>query len=108
MGCTVTPPDRLARAAVELAEALGGRVNLARVGHCVTRLRLDLVERGRVDETALRAHPAVLGLREDDGAGGRFQVWVGPAVVADLAAALDRLLVEGSAGPAGGDVDRAP
>lgn len=107
MGRTVTAHDRIAQAAGELGAALGGRANLAAVRHCVTRLRLDLVDRARVDDAELRAHPAVLGIREDNGAGGGFQVWVGPAVVDELAAALDRLATGGSAGPAGRDVDGA-
>lgn len=80
--------DRIDRAASELATALGGAANIARVGHCVTRLRLELRDRAAVDERALRDHPAVLGVRDVD----TFQVIVGPAVVADLARALSRLV----------------
>lgn len=104
MGRPVTPPSRIARAAGELAAALGGRANLAAVRHCVTRLRLDLVDRALVDEAGLRAHPAVLGIRDGNDARGELHLWVGPAVVDELAAAVDRLPAERSAGPAGRDV----
>ncbi|MFW5420986.1 PTS transporter subunit EIIB [Nocardiopsis sp. CNT-189] len=77
-------PEKVRAAVAELAEALGGAANLVAVEHCVTRLRLELADRGAVDEQALRAHPAVLGLREDIS----FQVIVGPAAVGPLAAAL--------------------
>jgi len=77
-------PEKLRAAAAELTAALGGAANLVAVEHCVTRLRLDLADRDAVDEQVLRAHPAVLGLRED----ASFQVIVGPAAVEPLAAAL--------------------
>ena len=77
-------PEKVRSAAAELAAALGGAANVVAVEHCVTRLRLQLAERGAVDEPVLRAHPAVLGLREDDS----FQVIVGPAAAEPLAAAL--------------------
>lgn len=80
--------DKYARTATVLRDLLGGTDNIASLAHCVTRLRLTLTDRARVDDTALRDHPAVLGVLERD----TFQIVVGPAAVAPLAAALARLL----------------
>ncbi|MGK3106120.1 PTS glucose/sucrose transporter subunit IIB [Streptomyces sp. WAC05858] len=82
------PIDKYARTAAILRDLLGGTDNIASLTHCVTRLRLTLTDRTRVDDTALRDHPAVLGVLERD----TFQIVVGPAAVAPLSAALARLL----------------
>lgn len=80
--------DKYARTAAVLRDLLGGTDNIASLTHCVTRLRLTLTDPARVDDTALRNHPAVLGVLERD----TFQIVVGPAAVTPLAAALTRLL----------------
>jgi sucrose PTS system EIIBCA or EIIBC component len=85
------PVDKYARTAAALLPLLGGGDNITSLGHCVTRLRLDLADRTLVDDDALRAHPAVLGVR----AAEQFQVIVGPAVVERLARALECLLDHG-------------
>jgi PTS system N-acetylglucosamine-specific IIC component len=55
--------------------ALGGRANLASVDACTTRLRLELVDRGRIDERALKA----LGARGCIAVGSQgLQVVLGP------------------------------
>jgi glucose-like phosphotransferase system IIB component len=82
------PMDKYARTAAVLRDLLGGTDNIASLTHCVTRLRLTLTDTARVDDTALRDHPAVLGVLERD----TFQIVVGPAAVTPLAAALARLL----------------
>jgi sucrose PTS system EIIBCA or EIIBC component len=83
--------DKYVTTATDLLPCLGGAGNITALTHCVTRLRLDLAQRGRVDDAALRAHPAVLGVREAE----QFQVIVGPAVVAKLAHALAALVAQG-------------
>ncbi|MFE2426977.1 PTS glucose/sucrose transporter subunit IIB [Streptomyces sp. NPDC059373] len=80
--------DKYMRTAAVLRDLLGGTDNIASLTHCVTRLRLTLTDRARVDDTALRDHPAVLGILERD----TLQLVVGPAAVAPLAAALAQLL----------------
>lgn len=80
--------DKYLRTAAVLRDLLGGTDNIASLAHCVTRLRLTLTDRACVDDTALRDHPAVLGVLERD----TFQIVVGPAAVAPLAAALAQLL----------------
>lgn len=55
--------------------ALGGRTNLTSVDACTTRLRLELVDRSRIDERALRA----LGARGCIAVGSQgLQVVLGP------------------------------
>jgi PTS system sucrose-specific IIC component len=83
--------DKYQRTAQDLLALLGGSGNVTTLGHCVTRLRLILVDRDAVDQDQLRAHPAVLGVRD---VGTQFQVIIGPAVVARLAAALDELVTK--------------
>lgn len=80
--------DQYLRTAAVLRDLLGGTDNIASLTHCVTRLRLTLTDRARADDTALRDHPAVLGILERD----TFQIVVGPAAVTPLAAALAQLL----------------
>lgn len=58
--------------------AIGGRDNLRAATHCATRLRLVLVDEGRVDENALTNIPAVKGTFSQ---GGQFQVILGTGVV---------------------------
>lgn len=80
--------DKITRTSAVFLELLGGASNIRAVTHCVTRLRLTLACTSEVDETGLRAHPAVLGLVDSD----TFQVIVGPATVAPLAQALASML----------------
>jgi phosphotransferase system IIB component len=82
------PDDKYLATATFLCDLLGGPGNIAALEHCVTRLRLTLIDRFRVNDTALRDHPAVLGILERD----TFQIIVGPAAVAPLATALHQLL----------------
>jgi PTS system N-acetylglucosamine-specific IIC component len=81
--------------------ALGGRGNLLSVDACTTRLRLEVADRGRVDEAALRALGArgVLAVGEQG-----LQVVLGP--VADQAAGEIRAWLARSGGASGAiDVD---
>ncbi len=84
----MTPSDRFTATATALLPHLGGTTNITSVTHCVTRLRLTLLDRTAVEEAALLTHPAVLGLIDAD----TFQVIVGPYACAPLATAFARLL----------------
>ena len=92
-GIKERPVDKHAQTATALLPLVGGARNVASMTHCVTRLRLALVDRSQVDDAALRTHPAALGVLED----GTYQIVVGPAVVARLAEAFARLVTEGNA-----------
>jgi PTS system sucrose-specific IIC component len=54
----------------------------------MTRLRLGLADRSLVDEDALRAQPAVLGVVDDD----TYQIVLGPGAAAQVAAEFESLL----------------
>ncbi len=56
---------------------VGGQGNINKVWHCMTRLRFDLIDDNKVDQTAIKNLPGVLGaqLQSD-----QFQVIIGPKV----------------------------
>jgi PTS system beta-glucosides-specific IIC component len=60
--------------AAAIVAAVGGEENITSLYHCVTRLRFALVDRSRVDETAVRAVPAVQAINQS---GEQFQVIIG-------------------------------
>ncbi|MEU0688645.1 PTS transporter subunit EIIC [Streptomyces uncialis] len=70
-----TTPDPNQRTAGELLPLVGGAGNITAVAHCMTRLRLGVRDRARVQDDAVRAHPAVLGVVED---GDTYQIVLGP------------------------------
>ncbi|VWC76060.1 AraC family transcriptional regulator [Burkholderia lata] len=67
--------DALARS---ILGAIGGASNVRRHFHCMTRLRLVLVDPDRADVAALKALPAVLGVVP----GEPLQIVIGPAMSA--------------------------
>ena len=66
----------------EIAEAIlplvGGVENVLSASHCMTRMRLSLVDRSLVQDAQLRAVEGVLGVVEDD----TYQIVLGPGKVA--------------------------
>ncbi|MER5655011.1 PTS transporter subunit EIIC [Streptomyces sp. NBC_01281] len=81
-----TPDSTTAAAILPL---VGGPANVLTVAHCMTRLRLGLRDRGLVDEGALRALPAVLGVVADDDS---YQIVLGPGTVARVTPEFEALL----------------
>ncbi|WP_037869930.1 PTS transporter subunit EIIC [Streptomyces sp. SPB074] len=83
--------------AAAILPLVGGAANVTAVTHCMTRLRLGLADRSRVDDAALRALPAVLGVVED---GDSYQIVLGPGKVArvtpEFAALVDESADEGA------------
>lgn len=77
--------------AAELLPLVGGAANVTSVTHCMTRLRLGLTDRSLVREETLRAHPAVLGVVEDE----TYQIVLGPGKVARITPEFERLVTEG-------------
>ncbi|MFK0296024.1 PTS transporter subunit EIIC [Streptomyces sp. NPDC090442] len=76
--------------AAALLPLVGGAGNVTSVAHCMTRLRLGIRDRSLVQDDALKALPAVLGVVEDD----TYQIVLGPGTVARVTPELDRLLNE--------------
>ncbi|AWB82330.1 PTS beta-glucoside transporter subunit EIIBCA [Corynebacterium yudongzhengii] len=68
----------------EIVEKLGGPGNISSFTHCATRLRLQLVDAGEVDTSALDEIPEVLGVL--DQGGNRLQIVMGGAVESTYAA----------------------
>ncbi|MEU4201001.1 PTS transporter subunit EIIC [Streptomyces sp. NPDC026294] len=64
--------------AVAILPLVGGAANVTSVTHCMTRLRLGVADRSLVQDDALKALPAVLGVVEDD----TYQIVLGPGTVA--------------------------
>ncbi|MFF4156159.1 PTS transporter subunit EIIC [Streptomyces sp. NPDC001678] len=88
--------------AAALLPLLGGAGNVRAVGHCMTRLRVEVADREPVRGAELRALPGVLGVVED---GESFQIVLGPGTVARVAPELERLVAAGSekrSGPGSG------
>ncbi|MFF1682583.1 PTS transporter subunit EIIC [Streptomyces sp. NPDC058256] len=83
-----TPNDPTATAAA-LLPLLGGPANITSVAHCMTRLRVGLRDRTLVQDEALRALPAVLGLVTDD---ETYQIVLGPGTVARVTPEFEALL----------------
>ncbi|WP_181803901.1 PTS transporter subunit EIIC [Streptomyces shenzhenensis] len=75
--------------AAALLPLLGGPANVTSVAHCMTRLRLGIADRERVDAEGVRAVPGVLGVVAD---GDTLQVVIGPGAVVAVTAEFERLL----------------
>lgn len=67
---------------------VGGKENISGVAYCMTRLRLNLVDVGKVAKSELQGTAGVLGVVEQ---AGQFQVILGPGVVAKVAVAFSEL-----------------
>ncbi|MGW6601647.1 PTS transporter subunit EIIC [Streptomyces sp. NPDC055036] len=97
---TPEPPgtDRNRTTAEAILPLVGGAANIASVAHCMTRLRLGLHDRSLVQDEALKALPAVLGVVEDE----TYQIVLGPGTVARVTPEFERLVEAGRAPRAAG------
>lgn len=68
----------------KIFENVGGKENVSRIAHCMTRVRLGIRDPEKVDLDQLKKVPGVLGVVEDE----TLQVIVGPGVVNKVAAAM--------------------
>ncbi|WP_420711556.1 PTS glucose/sucrose transporter subunit IIB, partial [Streptomyces sp. NRRL F-4489] len=80
--------DKHRATAAALLPLVGGARNVTSVAHCMTRLRLGIRDRSLVQDDALKALPAVLGVVEDD----TYQIVLGPGAVARITPEFERLL----------------
>ncbi|EJH4941781.1 PTS transporter subunit EIIC [Listeria monocytogenes] len=63
---------------------VGGMENVSRIAHCMTRVRLGIVDSELVDVAGLKKVPGVIGVVKDD----TLQIIVGPGVVNKVAGAM--------------------
>ncbi|EAC4202381.1 PTS transporter subunit EIIC [Listeria monocytogenes] len=63
---------------------VGGMENVSRIAHCMTRVRLGIVDSDLVDVAGLKKVPGVIGVVEDN----TLQIIVGPGVVNKVAGAM--------------------
>ncbi|MFI2360945.1 PTS transporter subunit EIIC [Streptomyces anulatus] len=92
--------DKNRATAAAILPLVGGAANVASIAHCMTRLRLGLHDRSLVDDEALKALPAVMGVVDDD----TYQIVLGPGTVARVTPEFEQLVDEArEAAPAPGD-----
>ncbi|MFB6818990.1 PTS transporter subunit EIIC [Streptomyces sp. NPDC056347] len=89
----MAPEDKNRATAAAILPLVGGAANVDSVTHCMTRLRLGLRDRSLVDDEALKAVPAVMGMVEDD----TYQIVLGPGTVARVTPEFERLIDEARA-----------
>ncbi|MCZ1008054.1 PTS transporter subunit EIIC [Streptomyces lydicus] len=80
--------DKNRATAAALLPLVGGAENLTSIAHCMTRLRLGVRDRSLVQDEALKALPAVMGVVEDD----TYQIVLGPGTVARVTPEVERLV----------------
>ncbi|MFJ1717559.1 PTS transporter subunit EIIC [Streptomyces sp. NPDC088244] len=85
--------DKNRATAAAILPLVGGAANVGSIAHCMTRLRLGLHDRSLVDDEALKAVPAVMGVVEDD----TYQIVLGPGTVARVTPEFERLVEESRA-----------
>ncbi|KOG47405.1 PTS alpha-glucoside transporter subunit IIA [Streptomyces virginiae] len=82
--------DKNRATAAAILPLVGGPDNIISIAHCMTRLRISLRDRSLVQDEALRALPAVLGVVEDD----TYQIVLGPGAVARVTPEFEALVEE--------------
>lgn len=87
------PEDKNRATAAAILPLVGGAKNLTSIAHCMTRLRLGIQDRSLVQDEALKALPAVLGVVEDD----TYQIVLGPGTVAHVTPEFERLVEQARA-----------
>ncbi|MGY5128573.1 PTS transporter subunit EIIC [Streptomyces nigrescens] len=87
------PEDKNRVTAAAILPLVGGAGNLTSIAHCMTRLRLGIQDRSLVQDEALKALPAVMGVVEDD----TYQIVLGPGTVARVTPEFERLVAQSRA-----------
>lgn len=75
------------RMANDILQHIGGKENVRKLAHCMTRLRLDLKDDSKADIAALKKVDGVMGVIED----GTLQIVVGPGTVNKVADEMSKL-----------------
>ncbi|MGW8332185.1 PTS transporter subunit EIIC [Streptomyces sp. NPDC055897] len=89
----MAPENKNRATAAAILPLVGGARNVDSIAHCMTRLRLGLKDRSLVQDEALRALPAVLGVVEDD----TYQIVLGPGTVARVSPEFEALVAQENA-----------
>ncbi|MFK0180846.1 PTS transporter subunit EIIC [Streptomyces xanthochromogenes] len=89
----MAPENKNRATAAAILPLVGGARNIDSIAHCMTRLRLGLKDRTLVQDDALKALPAVMGVVEDD----TYQIVLGPGTVARVSPEFEALVAEESA-----------
>ncbi|MER0482003.1 PTS transporter subunit EIIC [Streptomyces sp. Edi2] len=89
------PEDKNRATAAAILPLVGGAKNLTSIAHCMTRLRLGVQDRSLVQDEALKALPAVMGVVEDD----TYQIVLGPGTVARVTPEFERLVEQARTTP---------
>ncbi|AGT32296.1 permease [Geobacillus genomosp. 3] len=79
--------NREQQMAATMLSHLGGKENIVRIAHCMTRVRVSLRDPDQADIAALKRVEGVMGVIEDE----TLQIVVGPGIVNKVAAALCEL-----------------
>ena len=72
----------------EILNNVGGKANLERVIHCMTRVRMDIIDYSKVNLEGLKAIDGVMGVVEDE----TLQVIVGPGTVNKVAHEMSEMI----------------
>ena len=75
------------RMATDIFEHIGGKGNIQRLSHCMTRLRLLLKDDSKANIDALKKVDGVMGVIDDD----TLQIVVGPGTVNKVAAEMSKV-----------------
>ncbi len=73
--------------AKEILQHVGGKDNVATFSNCMTRLRIDTIDKNKINEELLKKIDGVLGVVDDD----TFQIILGPGVVTKVSAEFGKL-----------------
>lgn len=73
--------EKITRIAREIFEHVGGPTNVRKLVHCMTRVRMTIIDYSKVDISGLKAINGVLGVVEDE----TLQVVIGPGTVNKVA-----------------------
>ena len=65
------------KVASTILEKVGGKENVKKVTHCVTRLRFELVDESKADTEAIESLPEVISVNTGS---GQYQVIIGQSV----------------------------
>lgn len=76
--------DKNQKLAKEIYQAVGGQENVNKIIHCMTRVRMDIKDRARVNMEDLKKIDGVMGVVDDE----MLQVVVGPGTVNKVANAM--------------------